>query len=309
MGKGKFIMKPKNDFCFKELMADEKVRRGFISALLGVEPCEIQGTILLPTILEREYEKDKFGILDVRVSLADESQMDIEIQVLPFEAWTERSLFYLCKLYVSQIKRGESYGELKKCIHVGILDFKLFENDPEYYSRFHIWEDSRREKYSDKLEIHLLELPKLTGYDSPGDELLRWARFFNAETEEEFQMLAKEDEYIRDAYGRVLQLSADERKRMEYEARQKAIMDHKSMIEGALKKGRRQGMQQGMQQGIQTGLARGKAEAVLELLEDLGTVSDELQKKIMQEMDFEVLKRWHKMAAKIDSIKEFEEKM
>ena len=297
MSEEKFIMKPKNDFCFKELMTDPKVRQGFISALLGVKPCELQETTLLPTILDREYEDDKTGILDVRASLADGTQLDIEMQVLPFEAWTERSLFYLCKMYTSQLKAGGSYRKLKKCIHVGILDFKLFDDDPEYYSRFHIWEDSRREKYSDNLEIHLLELPKLAGYDKPGDKLLRWAKFFNAETKEEFEMAASQDEYIEDAYGRILKVSADEKKRLLYEARQKAIMDHKAMIEGALDKGRRQGM------------AQGKAEDTLELLEEYGAISDELRQKIIRETDLEILKRWLKLAAKAESIEEFEDKM
>lgn len=309
MSKEKFIMKPKNDFCFKELMADEKVRQGFISALLRKDPREIQKTTLLPSFLEKEYEEDKLGILDVRVLLTDGTQMDVEMQVFPFAAWTERSLFYLCKMYVGQIKKGEAYENLKKCIHVGILDFKLFENDSRYYSRFHIWEDSRREKYSDKLEIHLLELPKLTGYDNPGDELLRWAKFFNAETEEEFEMLAEKDEYIKDAYDRVVKLSANEKKRLMYEARQKAIMDRKSMIEGALRKGEQQGMEKGMQKGMQTGLVRGKAESVIEFLEEQGTVSDELRKKIMQETDLEILKRWIKTAASAESVSEFEEKI
>lgn len=286
-------MKPKNDFCFKELMADDIVRLGFIAALLNVKPSEIEKTTLLPPMLEREHEEDKLGILDVRVQLKDGSQMNIEMQVLPFEAWTERSLFYLCKMYVSQIKKGDSYGKLKKCIHVGILDFKLFEDNPEYYSRFHIWEDSRREQYSDKLEIHLIELPKLAGYEQPGNELLRWAKFFNAETEEELKMLAKGDEYMEEAYGQIKKLSANELKRLKYEARQKAIMDHKSMLEGALNKGIRQG----------------KAEDTLELLEETGDVPETLRKKIMAEKDLEVLKRWLKLAAKTDSIEEFEKRM
>ena len=46
-----FIMLPTVDFCFKELMQNEKVRKGFIAALLGRMPEEIQETTLLPTIL------------------------------------------------------------------------------------------------------------------------------------------------------------------------------------------------------------------------------------------------------------------
>lgn len=46
-----FIMKPKVDFCFKELMDDDEVRRGFIAAVLNLPPEKIEKTILLPTHL------------------------------------------------------------------------------------------------------------------------------------------------------------------------------------------------------------------------------------------------------------------
>ena len=53
-----FIMLPTVDFCFKELMQNARVRQGMIAALLGVEPEEIEETILLPTILHTEYPDD-----------------------------------------------------------------------------------------------------------------------------------------------------------------------------------------------------------------------------------------------------------
>ena len=40
-----FIMLPMVDFCFKELMNNEKVRLGFIAAVLGKEPSQIRRTI------------------------------------------------------------------------------------------------------------------------------------------------------------------------------------------------------------------------------------------------------------------------
>ena len=72
-----FIMLPTVDFCFKELMRNEKVRKGIIAALLGVRPEEIKETRLLPTILRKEYEDDKYGILDVRVEMHDGTQIDL----------------------------------------------------------------------------------------------------------------------------------------------------------------------------------------------------------------------------------------
>ena len=94
-GNNNFIMKPKVDFCFKELMTDAEVRRGFISALLGVSPETIEDTKLMATHLRKEHLHDKLGILDICVLLNGTDQIDMEIQVASFPLWPERSLFYL----------------------------------------------------------------------------------------------------------------------------------------------------------------------------------------------------------------------
>lgn len=275
-----FIMKPKVDFCFKELLSDEYVRRGFLSAILGVAPDMILWTKLLPTYLRKQHKDDKFGILDVRVMLQDESQVDVEIQVIAYDYWAERSLFYISKMYVDQIHEGEDYGQLKKCIHVGILDFKLFD-DEEYYSRFHIWEDNRRLQYSDKFEIHVLELPKLEKYDYPETELLKWARFFNATNKEEVEMAAEGNEYTQKAYDRLVELSADEEKRMEYEERQKALRDYQHMMNS----GWRQGVSEGREEGVK---------AIIEMLQELGMSREETQTKVHDKFSAsdEIVKEW-----------------
>ena len=133
---------------------------------------------------------------------------------------------------------------MKKCIHVGILDFTLFEHE-RYYSCFHIWEDTIRDMYSDKFEIHVLELPKLAKYEYPQTELLRWAQFFGARSREEIEVLAEKDEYIHKAYDKLEEISADEEKRLEYEERQKAIRDHRHMLAS----GRREGLREGLREG------------------------------------------------------------
>ena len=94
-----FIMKPKVDFCFKELMADDEIRRGFISALLTVKPEEILHTELLPTHLRKDYQEDKLGILDVRVQVLGRGQMDIEIQIKLVEIYLCIVLFLVLVLF------------------------------------------------------------------------------------------------------------------------------------------------------------------------------------------------------------------
>ena len=86
-----FIMLPTVDFCFKELMRNEKVRKGIISAILSVDPKDVEQTTLLPTILKKEHEEDKYGILDVLVQLKDGQQIDFEMQVETFDFWEKTS--------------------------------------------------------------------------------------------------------------------------------------------------------------------------------------------------------------------------
>lgn len=52
--------------------------------------------------------------------------------------------------------------------------------------------------------------------------------------------------------------------------------------------------------------AEGKAEDVLELLAELGAVSEELRRTVMETRDLEKLKTWLKLAAKTESVEQFQ---
>ena len=54
-----FLMKPKVDFAFKEIMAEEKARIGFLSSVLKIKPEDIKNTQILNTNLRKEQEDDK----------------------------------------------------------------------------------------------------------------------------------------------------------------------------------------------------------------------------------------------------------
>ena len=69
--------------------------------------------------------------------------------------------------------------------------------------------------------------------------------------------MAGEDTYINEAYEVLQKLSADERKRLEYEARQKAILDYNSQMSSAREEGREEGIQIGEKRGEKCGEARG----------------------------------------------------
>ncbi|HJA11545.1 MAG TPA: Rpn family recombination-promoting nuclease/putative transposase [Candidatus Mediterraneibacter merdipullorum] len=270
-----FIMLPTVDVCFKALMNNPKVRKGFVAAILRKEPETVRETVLLPTELTQEYPEDKLGILDVRVMLEDGSQIDMEMQVAYFAYWDARVLFYLSKMFSEQLKKGEAYGTLKKCIHVSILDFVYFPEDEECCRTISFCDEKTGKRYTDLMEIQILELKKLPADVKSGDDLINWMRFFGGKTRKEFAAMAKTDEYIDEAFKELKKLSADDRAKYEYEARERAIRDYNSQMSSALMQGRQQGMKQGIEQGIKQGIEQGMKD-VVEKLSGKGMSQEEI---------------------------------
>ncbi len=60
-------------------------------------------------------------------------------------------------------------------------------------------------------------------------------------------------------------------------------------------------------EGWTQGKLKDRAEAVIELLEDLGELSDSLKTSIIEQTDLELLRKWLKAAARAESIEEFEQ--
>lgn len=261
-----FIMLPTVDICFKNLMENPEVRRGFISALLGMRPEDIQETTLLPTSLQREYGNDKLGILDILVKLEDGTQIDMEMQVEYYDYWDARVLFYLSRIFASQIKKGDSYDKLKKCIHISILDFNRFPEDEKCCRKIHLRDDENGDKYTDLFEIQILELKKIPQRAQGEADIISWMRFLGGKTREEFEDMAEQNKYIGIAYEELQKLSADELKRLDYESREKAVRDHRSFVRGALRQGLKEGfdkgIKEGREEGRKVGLAEGKAEGM-----------------------------------------------
>ncbi len=268
-----FLMKPKIDFAFKEIMMDEKARIGFLASVLQLDPGDIKETQILNPYLRKTHEDDKLGILDVRILMNDDTMIDVEIQLSELSVWPDRSLFYAAKMYAEQIEPGQKYDVLNKCVSISILDFALFKEEADFYSCFHIREDTRGFLYTDKMEFHVIELPKLPAELKEGCTGLElWAKFINAERKEEFDMIAERNPYIKSAYDQLQIISQDRQKRMEYEAREKAIRDYS------------QGMYEAEQRGKEEGIKEGRAKEIIESGYDFGVSEQDilgrLQKKL-----------------------------
>lgn len=239
------LMSLKVDFAFKELMNNEKVRKGFIAVVLNIPVETILKADILNTYLKKENEFDKQGILDVRIQLNDGMQINIEMQVLPFKSWEERVLFYNAKMYVDTIGTGQKYSELKKVVSISILDFDLLPED-YFHNSFSIRNNTKPYRiFSDKMEWHVIEMQKLkvTRDFTNLDDLSLWTAFIkeSGENKELVKMLATKNEYLKTAYEELEKISADKQKRLEYETRQKALYDYNTLMYEARQEGKQEG--------------------------------------------------------------------
>ncbi|MCC8151536.1 MAG: Rpn family recombination-promoting nuclease/putative transposase [Lachnospiraceae bacterium] len=130
--------------------------------------------------------------------------------------------------------------------------------------------------YSDLMEIQILELKKLqkdipenTGVNASNNATVYdWMRFFCGKSRKEFEDMSQTDEYIGEACEELKKLSADERKRLEYEAREKALRDYNSQAKSYYDRGHAAGREEGMEKGQE------KINSLILKLAELGRMDD-----------------------------------
>ena len=237
-----FIMSPKYDFVFKYIFGNEKHKDlliALLSDILALPEEEFEGIEIINSELLKEFKEDKKGILDVRVKTKIGKQIDVKIQILPTDYMAERTMFYWSKMYTSQIKPGDTYDMLKKCVTINIVDFKCTPIK-KVYSSYHITEDKTGYRLTDILEVHFLEIAKLFDCDierNENDPIVQWMEFLDAKSKGEMEMLAEKNKDIKKAYDLLQVISKDEKARLLYEARQAEISDQKTRIKSAEEKG------------------------------------------------------------------------
>lgn len=235
-----------------------------MSDVLGISPGEIRKIRYLDTNLLKKFRNQKYGMLDVLVELNDRAKIDIEIQLKTMKYWDKRQLFYLSRLYADELVTGEEYRKLKRCIGISILDFNLTDRE-EYHSIYYI-QDKEGNHFTEDFELHIIELQK----ELKGNSLDDWIRLFNAESEEELDMIKTENVGIREAIIEVKRFSLIGIMRDVYRSYMDAKRDRKAiedyMKEEAEKQGLERGLERGLEQGLERGLERGRDEKLIELV-------------------------------------------
>lgn len=217
-----------NDYMFRAvLQKNQKVLAGLVGALLHLNPEELDVEITNPIILGNSIG-DKDFILDIQVIVNRHTKLNLEMQVINYGNWKERSLSYLCRSF-DNLAKGSDYINVAPAIHIGFIDFTLFEDAPEFYATYMMTHMKNHKVYTDKLQLSVIELKNidLATEEDRRFQVDQWAKLFKAKTWEELKAMAVTNQYMESAVNTMYELSTDERvqeqcrRRAEYEYFQK----------------------------------------------------------------------------------------
>ena len=186
--------------------------------------------------------------------------VDIEIQNSWHFDFPERTLYYWSKMYNENIKQGQDYTKLPKCITINLIG-KGFNKNKRLHNKYLVLEQDTKEPLVSKLEIHILNLEKAkllkeSQYkDNKTKRLLNWLKFIETDNPEVREMLEQESPMMRKANTTINIMEMSPKEKWLYENRMKYEYDKASW------------KHVGYQEGIEQGSYQAKLETAKNLLE------------------------------------------
>lgn len=275
------LIQLKYDFCVKEVMDNETVRKYFLSDVLNIKLEEIKSARIINPFLWKRYRNQKLGILDIQLELNNDTKINIEVQLKQKADWEKRTVFYLAKMFTADLRRNENYEKAKKCIAITILDFDVDSRNE--YHHIYMLRDISGKVYTDVLELHTIELKKRPDSENPRP-LDEWHSLFNAKTEEELEMIKSKTNNVGiiEAIKELKHISFPKMIRMEYEMRLKAKRDRYAEDKFVFEQGREQGREDGMHSLVKSLRRNGCADEQIaaELMQEYGLDQDTAMAKV-----------------------------
>lgn len=200
-----------------------KALQGLCRSLLRLSPSDsLRIDLKNPIQLGAAIDNKEF-VLDLALTINDSLYLNLEMQLYNDGYWPERSLSYTCRSF-DNLNRGAQYSEVLPVLHIGFLDFTLFSEHPEFVAEYKMMNTNPEHRYffSDKFRISVVDLTQIeraTEEDKQyGIDL--WARVLTAKTWEEIDMLAQDNEYLRETSNAMYELDQDRLIRQQCQARE-----------------------------------------------------------------------------------------
>ena len=258
----------RNDYAFKRVFGMEEnkdVLQDLLECILDIPPENIAGLEFLDKELHKDLISDKTGVLDVKLRLKNNTVIDIEIQNRWNSEFIQRTIFYWAKMYTENLKTGEVYTKLPKCITINIVG-EGFDLNSLIHSEYNVVEKHINDRLSDELEIHFLNLAKVkeqdenTESDEKKKKLYNWLKFIETDDTEVRNMLAQESPMMAKANTTIEVMEMSPKEKWLYENRMKYEHDKASWKHVGYQEGILQGETKGRQEGFADGARQNKLE-------------------------------------------------
>lgn len=230
---GKIPYNMTNDYMFRiVLQKNRETLKMLICSILHLSPDDIEDVRIENPINPGDSVDEKEYQMDVLVILNNKARINLEMQVINYENWPERSVAYLSRKF-NDLSRGKDYSIIEPVYHVGFLDFTLFEEHPEFFARYHIRNDIDNYLYTDKFNLYVIELnhTNLATEDDKRYATDIWAHFFKATTWEEIKMITKENPSMNSTAESIYLSNSDFAIRERCRAREDAIVHERFQAE------------------------------------------------------------------------------
>ena len=157
------------------------------------------------------------------------------------ENWTDRSVFYLCRMY-TDVKKGQDYTQAKQSIYIGIMMKSPIPKDAAFYNEYVLKNRRTGYEFTGKIALHVLDLSCLNQVpeEEQNSPLYYWACVFKAKTWKEILVMAEQSEAIKKAVVTLRQLSEEDKIRLQCEARERYEMDWQSSMRTSRETGRQE---------------------------------------------------------------------
>lgn len=172
---------------------------------------------------------------------------------------------------------GKDPDEIESTVLMPTILQQEYADDNICFRAISFCEEGTGKIYTDKMKIYVLELPKLPPEQKNEKDIIRWMRFLRAKSRKEFEKMAERDEYIQEAYEALKRMSADEKKRLEYEAREKALRDYNTQMYSAEKRGIEAGMKIGEKRMLE------QAKRTVQVLKEMGMPMEQIVQAVGRE--------------------------
>ena len=289
MIKDKYI-DPFTDFGFKHIFGNEKHKNLLISFLNDL--LDLEDEII--SIEYRNLEKlglniiDRKAIFDIYCKDSRGESFIVELQRSKQEYFRDRSIYYTSFPIQEQSKKGFWDYRLKKIYFIGILEFKI-DDDENYLKKVQLCNMENKEVFYDKLTYYYLEMPKFKKSENElSTHLDYWLWYLNNSSNiTSIPKILEEDKIIKEAFDVAEFLALDKDRQFAYQQNLKARLDYINVMNYAKKeaeaKGRKKGLEQGREEErikAQKRLKEKEFETAIVMIKDFNISIDDIVEKL-----------------------------